>query len=240
MGWRNCNASIVLAREIDADPRFKNRDHESDGTIGDAAHASRKSDHNPWVKDPDGTGVVRARDIDEDLDGNRADTGADAKVLFDFLLGKARSGDPRLNGGGYLIYEGHIYSEKQNWAARVYTGPNAHKHHIHVSFSLDRAGYDSTAPWGVSGVTTNPSGVGVWDSYKKVRFLQAMLNILRHAGGKVLIREDGVYGNQTKAAVAEFQRDHNRLMGHTVLRVSGAADAATCKAIGNWVRLVNK
>ena len=147
MVWRNCVASVVLAQEVNG--LWPGRDKSSDGTIGDANHASRKSDHNPWIKDPNGVGVVRARDIDEDLDGKVANTGPDAEPLFTQLLSLAKKGDPRLNGGGYLIYESKIYSDRNGWVARKYTGPNPHNHHIHVSFSLNPAGYDSDASWGI-------------------------------------------------------------------------------------------
>jgi hypothetical protein len=153
MAWRLCKAAVQLKKEIDADPRFVNRDHTSDGSIGDASHASRMSDHNPWII-VDGIGVVRALDIDEDLDGNTANGVGDAKVLFDYLLKLARLGDIRINGGGYLIYEGYIYSERDNWAPRVYTGVNAHEHHVHISFSRNQAGFDSTAPWGITALPT--------------------------------------------------------------------------------------
>lgn len=145
--WRNAKASLKLAEEVNG--RWPSRDRSSDGTIGDAAHASRQSDHNPWVKDANGVGVVRARDIDEDLDGNPANGVDDAGVLFRHLLGLARAGDRRFANGGYLIYEGQIWSEKNNWQGRPYTGLNAHKQHIHVSLSRDAAGYDSTASWGI-------------------------------------------------------------------------------------------
>lgn len=153
MAWRNCSASVTLANELSA--RWPLRDHESDGTIGDSAHASRNSDHNPWVIDG-GIGVVRARDVDEDLDGNKGNGYMDARVLFEHLLALARAGDNRLNGGGYLIYEKKIYSEKNNWEGRDYNGPNAHAHHLHISFSLNKAGYDSTAPWGIFPVSGSP------------------------------------------------------------------------------------
>jgi hypothetical protein len=150
MAWRNCKASITLETEINQ--KWPNRDKSSDGTLGDAAHAARESDHNPWLV-VNGVGVVRARDIDEDLDGNRTPGAYDARVLFDHLLRLARAGDARLNGGGYLIYEGKIYSERDNWAARTYTGENSHSQHIHVSFSRNQAGFDSTRTWGISTVT---------------------------------------------------------------------------------------
>ena len=163
MAWRNCEASNTLRAEVNH--RWVVRDRASDGTIGDAAHASRASDHNPWVKDPNGVGVVRALDIDEDLDGVTADTGADAKLLFDHLLALARAGDPRINGGGYLIYERMIYSEKGNWAGRAYYGVNAHKKHVHISFSRNRAGYDSTRPWGISQIGPTPPATPPEESF---------------------------------------------------------------------------
>lgn len=64
MSWRLAPALVTLRDEINK--RFPNRSTISDGTIGDAAHASRDSDHNPWVIDTDGVGVVTAIDITED------------------------------------------------------------------------------------------------------------------------------------------------------------------------------
>lgn len=154
MTWRNCEASIALDAEINA--RFPGRDKSSDGTIGDAAHASRTSDHNPWVKDPDGTGIVRARDVDEDLGADKAGAGWTMPKVAEHLRSLAIAGDPRLRNGGYLIYEGRIASDRQNFAWRPYTGPNAHTHHLHVSFSLNREGYDSPAAWGIW-PATNPT-----------------------------------------------------------------------------------
>jgi hypothetical protein len=180
MTWRNCIASIKLAEEIDI--RWPNRDHEEDGTIGDEAHASRKSDHNPFVKDANGVGVVRARDIDEDLDGNKANGPQDIRELRDFLLGLARSGDPRFKNGGYFISEGYLYSERTSWQPVVYHGANKHDKHFHVSFSLDAEGYDSDAPYGLlakdQGLPTFRRG----DEGYIIWFLAVLLNILSNAG----------------------------------------------------------
>jgi hypothetical protein len=75
MAWRNCNAFLLaLAAEVNA--CWPNRDKASDGTVGDAAHATRTSDHNPFIV-VDGIGVVRARDIDKD--------GIDAAWLAEYL-----------------------------------------------------------------------------------------------------------------------------------------------------------
>ncbi len=140
MAWRNCAASLTLIAEVNA--RWPGRDRTSDGTIGDGAHASRSkaSDHNPFVV-VDGTGVVRARDIDKD--------GIDAPWLAEFLRRRGEVGDPRLAGGGYVIFNRRITT--QDWRGwKAYTGSNPHTSHLHVSFSRNRAGFDSTAAWGIT------------------------------------------------------------------------------------------
>ncbi|HKV33547.1 MAG TPA: hypothetical protein VJP89_04485, partial [Pyrinomonadaceae bacterium] len=60
MAWRVAKSLLRLREQINE--LAPNRSKASDGTIGDAAHASRKSDHNPWVKDGS-IGVVTAMDI---------------------------------------------------------------------------------------------------------------------------------------------------------------------------------
>lgn len=144
MAWRNCAASLTLVAEINA--RWPGRDKASDGTIGDAAHATRSSDHNPWVV-VDGIGVVRARDIDKD--------GIDAAWLAEYLRQLGARRDPRLGGGGYVIFN-HRITNPDFGSWRAYTGSNPHTAHVHVSFSTARNGFDSTAPWGISSATTAP------------------------------------------------------------------------------------
>lgn len=135
MAWRNCNASLRLVEAVNA--KWPNRSKASDGTVGDAAHATRTSDHNPWVVVA-GQGVVRARDI------TRA--GTDLPWLFEHLRVMGQRGDPRLAGGGYLIWDRRITAPNfSGW--RAYTGSNPHIQHGHVSFSRNRAGFDSNTPW---------------------------------------------------------------------------------------------
>ena len=217
MAYRNCKASIQLGNEIKQNPEWSHRDWSSDGTLGDAAHAARHSDHNPWLKDSNGVGVIRARDIDEDLDGDTRDTGADALVLFNHLLTLAKNGDVRLNGGGYLIYEGKIYSEKSKWQPRVYTGVNAHKKHIHVSFSQDPRGYDSTAPWGVSTLSSKPKPEGgflmaLTEEQQKNLYELTQQNAMRiaHIEKMLMGEEYEAKGDVPKRTIASLTRIEKR------------------------------
>lgn len=138
--WRNCNASLTLLSAVNS--LWPHRDKASDGTIGDAEHATRDSDHNPWVVDANGIGVVRARDTDVD--------GIDAAWLAERLRLLGAAGDRRLIGGGYVIFNRRITKpDFSGWLA--YHGINPHTSHIHTSFSRDAAGYDSSAPWNLEG-----------------------------------------------------------------------------------------
>lgn len=148
--WRNCTASLTLIAEVNA--RWPRRDKASDGTIGDAAHASRTSDHNPWIKKspPPNMGIVRARDIDVD--------GVDMAWLMEHLRQLGQRGDKRLTGGGYLIFNRRITKpDFTGWKA--YTGANPHTSHGHISFTRDPGAFDSTATWGIA-VTVAPSPTG--------------------------------------------------------------------------------
>src|SRR3954469_14339906 len=78
MEWRLADALVTLRAQVNV--RWPNRSKKSDGTIGDEAHASRSSDHNPWVKDG-AMGVVTAEDITHD-----PASGCDSYVLAQQLL----------------------------------------------------------------------------------------------------------------------------------------------------------
>lgn len=165
MSWRNAMASLFLLQELN--DRWPARDTLSDGTIGDAAHASRDSDHNPWIKDSLGIGVVRARDIDED--------GIDGPWLAEHLRQLGAAGDERLANFGYVIYEGRIAGGNPargpgRWAWRPYTGANAHRLHLHVSFTRTPGpnGFDSTAPWGITTTDTEDDDMFTDDDRRKL------------------------------------------------------------------------
>lgn len=155
--WRLAKSLVTLRAECKF--RWPGRDVGSDGTIGNAEHATRDSDHNPWVDDPANPkrGVVRAVDIDKDVDGNPdAPAPEDIHWLAEHLRRLGEYGDPRLNGGGYVIWNARIASEKGNWAWRPYSGKNAHKSHVHVSVSRNPSHFDSMAPWGIQSVAAEP------------------------------------------------------------------------------------
>lgn len=151
MVWRMAQSLEVLRGEINrAAPR---RSTLSDGGIGDAAHASRSSDHNPWVT-KGGQGIVRARDFTHDpADG--CDAGQIANAVVELMK---RGTHPALRSGAYVIYNRRIFSySRRGEGWRPYTGSNAHTKHVHVSVTTDLNGFDSTIPWGIMGASAAPA-----------------------------------------------------------------------------------
>lgn len=202
MAWRNCVTSNVLVGQVNS--KWPNRDKASDGTIGDAAHATRVSDHNPWMI-VDGVGVVRARDIDKD--------GVDLSWMFEELRKLGAQGDPRLAGGGYLIWNRRITTpDFTKWVP--YYGSNPHDKHGHVSFSRNRGGFDSSSPYGFFGgekpavsVGTAPGAHPVGDKMARVgergsdvAWIQQRLNVWG-----VSCNVDSIFGPATEKAVRTFQ-----------------------------------
>lgn len=125
---------VYLAEVNTAAP---NRSKISDGGLGDEAHSSRLSDHNP-----NSAGVWRARDVTNDPDGGMP--GQRLSRLVAAKLGKI----PALGSGAYVIFNHQIISTNrlaEGW--RPYTGINAHEHHVHVSVATAASGYDNTRPW---------------------------------------------------------------------------------------------
>lgn len=141
MTWRVARSLEVLREELNA--HAPGRSTASDGSIGDAAHATRSSDHNPWIT-VDGVGVVRARDFTHDP-AHGLDCHDLAFGLTEMILEDAH---PALGPGAYVIWNRRIFSTAragEGW--RPYTGSNPHDHHLHLSVALDPAGFDSARPW---------------------------------------------------------------------------------------------
>ena len=139
MAYRLCRSLEALRGQCDE--AWPDRNKASDGWIGDPAHSSRESDHNP-----DPLGIVRAIDITHDP-AHGADMNELAQALVD-------SRDPRIK---YLIWNRRICSSTVSpWTWRPYTGTNPHDHHIHISAVPD-ARADSAALWDID---QEPKG---WD-----------------------------------------------------------------------------
>ena len=132
--WRVAESLLQLRDQVNK--KAPNRSKKSDGSIGDAAHATRASDHNPWVVDGS-HGVVTAIDITHD-----PDNGFDAERLAKALQSAQ---DPRLK---YIIWNRRILSStKKPWKWRNYSGSNPHTKHIHISVHSEKSKYDGTGAW---------------------------------------------------------------------------------------------
>lgn len=128
MSYHLSDAGVTLRNQINR--RFPKRDKRSDGWIGDSSHqASTTSDHNP---DWSAGGVVRAIDIDADLDPKSGNHKL-ANELAEQLRYLGKSGKERRIS--YVIWNKQICSPREDWRWRPYTGSNAHTHHIHCSFT---------------------------------------------------------------------------------------------------------
>lgn len=134
MAWRMAESLEVLRRQFNT--RYPNRSKVSDGGIGDAAHASRSSDHNPWYT-KGGMGIVTARDFTHD-----PAVGMDIDRLTDEL---AASRDPRIK---YIIANGYILDSRPGnnpWRWMRYSGSNPHTKHFHLSVMPELC--DDARPW---------------------------------------------------------------------------------------------
>jgi hypothetical protein len=124
--WRVARALDTLLGQLNAMAPRRNK--ASDGSIGDADHQNRNSDHNPWY----GPGIVTARDFTHDPGG-----GLDCHWLADRLIG---TGDGRIK---YVIWNRRIW-QGGRWTS--YGGPNPHTSHLHLSVQPNPS-CDDTRPW---------------------------------------------------------------------------------------------
>jgi hypothetical protein len=132
--WTLAPSLTTLRREIN--DLWPGRNKASDGTIGNAEHSNRTSDHNP-----DAAGVVRAMDITSWV-------GPDGDVA-DLLVRHLRATrDPRV---AYIIWQRRICNSRSvdgaaPWAWRPYAGSNPHDKHVHISVRPAPTG-DDPSPW---------------------------------------------------------------------------------------------
>jgi hypothetical protein len=127
------------------------RDDSTDGWIGDAAHSSRDSDHNPdesgatHDEDSDNTDEVHAIDVDKT---GPWPNGMTMSLATDLIVKNHRTGvDNRLQN---VIYNRQIASDENGWVWQDYGGDNAHTEHAHFSARYDTGKLENDrSPWGL-------------------------------------------------------------------------------------------
>lgn len=119
MAWRLARSLVTLRSQVNA--RFPTRNKASDGTVGDASHMSRASDHNAWY----GQGIVTAIDITH---------GPAVGLDMDALTDQLQAGrDRRIK---YVIFNRWIMDSRPQynpWKWVRYNGTNPHTKHMHLS-----------------------------------------------------------------------------------------------------------
>ena len=207
--WRLAKSLVKLRDQVNA--AYPSRDKKSDGTVGDLAHRSRKSDHNP-----DHNGIVKALDIDADLSPTQS-----VKSLVDVLF---QNRDIRLK---YIIFADRITTldaqgRISDW--KPYKGLNPHRQHAHFSVKSSPQFYDDDRPWDLGFIVPPQVPQRLFTEGMRgpeIQLLQARLVIRGYYRGTA----DGIFGPNTKKAVMQFQADEG-------LRVDGLAGEQTLKALG--------
>lgn len=196
VAWRVAKCLNQLLDQVDAEA--PHRSIASDGSIGNAEHQTRESDHNPWVGPVDGLMIVTARDFTHDPAG-----GFDA---YEFAEALKAAKDPRVK---YVISNWRIWSlarDREGW--RKYAGPNGHTHHTHVSCTSSYPLFDRTTAWTITlpghpAVTTPEDEMSEADvqrilDYQKACTIQIQNNTRQIVGNAVT----AIKANQQTMAVA--------------------------------------
>lgn len=132
------------------DERFPKRDKKSDGSIGNTAHSTNTSSHNPdktgrpeW-RDGDGKNEVRARDFDKDL----KDPDTTAEQVVQELVRLARAG--KLWWVRYIIFNKRIWHVSDGFKTRTYKGANKHTEHFHITSGFSQKADEAKGTnWGM-------------------------------------------------------------------------------------------
>jgi peptidoglycan hydrolase-like protein with peptidoglycan-binding domain len=192
MTWHLAPALDQLRAEVNA--LWPNRSKASDGTIGDAAHSARTSDHNP-----NGRGSVNAIDITA--------SGIDVGKLIN-----AAKAHPSVR---YIIHNRKIMNRDiGSFRPRNYTGANPHTVHVHISLYQSATAENRTQSWGLA----NAKGGGVpggGNTYTEVKGSTPLVKAY-HKGEPVkriqkavgVGKVDGFYGPDTVAKVKAYQKAH--------------------------------
>lgn len=198
--------------------RGTTKSYPTDGTLGDAAHSNRVSDHNP-----DEDGVVRAIDIHEVVAGQVDEVAEALRVSRDLRL-------------KYFIHDDRMFSSYASggipaWTWRPYTGVNGHETHGHLSV-VSGSIANSTAPWQIGAsmalehhppkdynelvahhkIGEKPSWFSVWAS-----FLADKMTTVVDSWAYPVIRLDLAYFNEKRirpleGRIAELEADVGALL----------------------------
>ncbi len=192
-------APALVALFAFANTRWPGRPKAADGTIGDAAHAARESQHNP-NRDPTDRvpdGMVTAADVGM--------TKVPGRALVAILIR-----DPRV---WYVIHDGFIWSRTHGFEKREYEGA-PHDKHVHVSLVQTAQACRDASPWGGSSpkpqpkpeppkpdkeTLSGPRTIQRGDKGELVAALQRFLGVDPATGH---------FGPLTKAQVKRYQRGH--------------------------------
>jgi hypothetical protein len=191
--WKVAPALEQLRAQLDQ--LAPDRSRASDGAIGDAAHASRASDHNPWWSLA-GQSYVTARDFTHDHEH------LDCHALADALV---RGRDQRVK---YIIWNERILSGgagRSPWEWRDYTGTNPHTRHLHLSVMADARSL-TRIPWLLPGLTAPVAILRLGSRGPAVAELQRVLNAWYPRDLVPPLTVDGIYGPATAAAVRLCQQ----------------------------------
>jgi hypothetical protein len=135
MTWRVAFSLDKLLRQLNAMAPWRSK--ASDGSIGDARHATQNSDHNPWFA-LKGQPLVTARDFTHD-----PANGLDCNWLAETLVSNR---DSRIK---YVIWNGRIIDSRPGrnpWKWMPYHGANPHTKHLHLSV-MNNASADDSRAW---------------------------------------------------------------------------------------------
>lgn len=195
MSWHLAPALAQLRAEVNK--RWPKRSKRSDGTIGDAAHSARRSDHNPNSR----------RSVNAiDITASGIDTGA--------LIAAAKK-HPSVR---YIIHRGQIMNRDiGNFRARRYTGSNPHNTHVHISIYQSRTAEQRRQSWGIATAKAPAGGTSTGGRYREVKYGDLLKLYTkgapvrewqRTALGYTGKKADGYFGPSTEADTKRFQREH--------------------------------
>jgi hypothetical protein len=179
MEWTLTKGLQNLINQVNA--RWPDRDKSTDGTVGDANHASGTSGHNPddspydnaeWDGDADNRSEVRAWDMDADL----REPGTTTQQLVDHIRHLPNVGSVLR----YIIFDRKIYHSSVGFAPEAYTGPSPHTGHVHFSGARSQASDENTT---FDFKLEEVGDMGLTEAQTKA----AMLALLRSPEGKAAL-----------------------------------------------------